>query len=512
MMNQRYRQIALAVGLGVATVGATAAAQQSQQGGARPDDPQIVSLIERTNRDARQFDRAVDLALGKNPNWPVNPTQIEDDVDQLVNELTDTTMHLQDHWTRRQVINTDVEDVLTRGARIDAFMRRNQLAASAEDSWLIVRRDLDELAHAFNVDWNWASPRMTPTPGPAYYNRLSGTYQLDRARSDNAQRIADQATRGLDPAERERVQRNLINRLEPPAFISLDRNGRTVRIASSLAPEGTFDIDGRSQTEPNAFGGVSTVRASLYGDELMVTTTGNRGSDFTLTFEPIDAGNTLRVTRRLDAAGLPAPVQAESFYRRTSEQPRWNLYNAPPSPPATGFLVPEGTVLVGRLSTALGSRTSRPGDRFSLTVSGPQPFQGAVIDGTVARVNGSNQPGRNDVIVDFDRISLRDGRTARFEGMITQVRTPDGTTIAIDTEGVVRSGQGRGDDAVQRGAIGAGIGAVLGAIIGGGKGAAIGAAAGAGAGAGSVYMEGRDLYLPRGTEVYVMAQTLRYRH
>jgi len=86
------------------------------------------------------------------------------------------------------------------------------------------------------------------------------------------------------------------------------------------------------------------------------------------------------------------------------------------------------------------------------------------------------------------------------------VRLPDGGTVRIDTDGVARGGA-RTRDVVGVGAIGAGIGAVIGALTGGGKGAAIGAAIGAGAGAGSVYVIGRDLNLPAGTEVQVIADT-----
>jgi hypothetical protein len=495
--------VALAV---IALTGAGAAQRIDQ-----PGDPRVLSLIDRTTRDAKTFDHNVDLAMGRDPNRPINPTPIEDDVDQFVNQLLDTAAHLRDHYVRRQVVNADVEEVLARGARIDTFMKRNQLASAAENSWLVVRADLDELARTFNVPWNWAMPRV-PSPGPDYYVRWSGTYQLDHTRSDNAARVADQATRGLDAAQRQRAQQNLTNRLEAPEYLALDRNGRTISIASSTAPRSTFDIDGQARTERSPAGAPITVRASFYGDQLMVTTTGSRGHDYTVTFEPLDGGRTLRVTRQLDVASLNQPVHADAFYHRTADQPQWNLYHGPVDlGPVEGYPVPDRTVLTARLNMPLGNRTSHQGDRFTLTVSEPAAFRGAEINGIVSKVNASNHPGRFDLIFDFDRIRLRDGRTGDFEGVLSQVRTPEGTVIAIDTEGVVRVDDGRGDEAFQRGTIGAAFGAIIGAIAGGGKGAAIGAAVGAGAGAGSVYAEGHDLYLPPGTQVTVIATTPRRR-
>jgi hypothetical protein len=168
--------------------------------------------------------------------------------------------------------------------------------------------------------------------------------------------------------------------------------------------------------------------------------------------------------------------------------------------------VPVGTTLTGHLNTALGSRTSRAGDRFSMTVDGPSAYQGATLEGVVTRVSAAG--GRNELIFDFDRIHFRDGRTDEFEGELSHVRTPDGKVIGVDTEGVVQAGNAKSKQAVQGGAIGAALGAIIGAVAGGGKGAAIGAAVGAGAGAGTVYAIGNVLDLPPGTEVQVVAEPI----
>jgi len=79
--------------------------------------------------------------------------------------------------------------------------------------------------------------------------RLSGTYQLDPTRSDNPQRIADQATRTMGAPQRDRAYQNLLARLDAPETISIDMHGRTVSIMSSTGPQLTFDADGRNHTE-----------------------------------------------------------------------------------------------------------------------------------------------------------------------------------------------------------------------------------------------------------------------
>lgn len=507
-MNIRTRCISAAVGLALALLGTTLAAQSGQY---RYADQQTLALLDRVNRDARQFDRAIDTAMGRNPDRPVNPTAIENDVDVLVTQLAETTMHLRDHYTRRQVVESDVHEVMVRGARIDQFMRRNQLAPDVENSWRALRGELDQVAQAFNLTWNWTSPNMDPVQGPPYYDRLEGTYQLDMSRSDDPARVAAQAARTLGAADRQRVEQMLTARLTPPEFLAIDRRGRSVSLASSDAPMATLDITGQPRSEQNPNGGTSTVRAEFYGDQLSVTTTGNRGRDFTVTFEPLENGNGLIVTRSIEVGALTTPVTSQSTYRRTSDHADWSIFReptTPPPPPRGGGagigIVPSGTVVTGRLNTPLGSRTSHQGDRFTMTVTSAGRFQGATLEGFVARAGAG--PGRNELIFDFDTIRTRDGRTSEFEGVVSTVRTPDGRLIRVDREGDVQAGASRGDQAVRGGAVGATIGALIGAIANGGKGAAIGAAVGGGLVGGTIYATGADLDLPRGTEIEIISQ------
>jgi hypothetical protein len=363
---------------------------------------------------------------------------------------------------------------------------------------------------------------------------MSGTYELERTRSDNPQGAADEATRSLPPERRDRVYQSLINRLEPPATIAIDRNGVTVTISSSRGPRATFDADGRTRDEVGPNGRAISTRAEFTGDRLSVSTSGNRGSDFQVTFEPLNNGTGLRVTRSLDSEELGRPITVQSYYRRIATEPRWDLFAGdsrpdsaygtgsgsgyPPvpayAPPTGDFVVPDGTRLIAMLDTPLSTRTSRSGERFTMTVRGPGQFGGARIDGVVSRVNPYQQASNTaDMMVNFETIHLRDGRTSEFRAILNSVRTPDGATLRVDVEGGVRDVT-TNDTRIEHGAIGAAVGAIIGAIAGGGKGAAVGAAVGAvvGASGGVILVEGRDqLDLPPGTEVTITATAPRYR-
>jgi hypothetical protein len=321
--------------------------------------------------------------------------------------------------------------------------------------------------------------------------------------------VIDQALRSLPYQERQQTREQLMRRLEAPEQIAIDVRGRTVTLASSRAPQISFDADGRERTETTATGRTIQMRSTLSADQLAVTTTGDQNNEFNVTFNSIDNGRRLRVTRRV-YADLNTPVEIQSYYDRTSGVAQFNIYNGPQNYPTAentnDFLLRSGETVVAELNDPLATNTSRNGDRFTATVRLPEQYAGATIEGHVSNVQRSGRmTGRSEMTFEFDRIRLRDGRSYRFAGILQTVQTPNGDTARIDNEGAIRE-DSQSQKTVERAAIGTAIGAIIGAIAGGGKGAAIGAVVGAGGGAGSVYVQGQtDLALPRGTEITVQA-------
>jgi hypothetical protein len=391
--------------------------------------------------------------------------------------------------------------------------------------------------------------RRAPAPPAANASdaRMTGVFRIDARASADPSQIARRATENLPPEEQQRLMDDLVARLNAPPQIAVQRRGRTFDIASTRAPRITFDADGQTHTEPAADGHTVRTRAVVYGDSLMITSRGGIDDEFSVNFDAVEGGRRLRVTRRIYEQGLTQPVVVQSFYDRVSQVARFSIYgepvpapvaetarderqpprrttsapaprttqpqqqppvirrNEPPRPVDTGFYIGDNARFVGTLDRDLSTQATREGDPFTLTVREPASFEGAVIDGRVARIErGGTLSGRAGMTLEFQRITLRDGRTADFAGYIEDVRPSGGEDVRVDNEarGNVEGGNSQTDRTVQRAAIGAAVGAIIGAIANGGKGAAIGAAVGAGAGLGSVYVQGRDdLELPRGTEI-----------
>jgi hypothetical protein len=168
-------------------------------------------------------------------------------------------------------------------------------------------------------------------------------------------------------------------------------------------------------------------------------------------------------------------------------------------------LVPEGVLLRIRLETRLTTETNREGDRFTARVIEPGEYEGAVIQGRVAKIERSGRmAGRTEMALDFDAITLRNGRSGPFQAQIEKVFATE-SVKSVDGEGNIESASKTNETEI-RSIGGAVLGAIIGSIAGGGKGAAIGAIIGAGAGAGSVYVQGdKDLILEPGAQMIVRA-------
>lgn len=164
--------------------------------------------------------------------------------------------------------------------------------------------------------------------------------------------------------------------------------------------------------------------------------------------------------------------------------------------------IPTGTEMKIRLETEIDTKTARDGDKFTAMVETPSAYQGASVEGHVARVKKSGKlTGTTELSLDFDTIRLRSGENIIFDAQVVTVYGED--SKKVDEEGNVKSGSQGKTTAIRSGG-GAAAGAVIGAIAGGGKGAAIGAIVGGAAGAGSVLIQGsKKVKLESGTEMLI---------
>lgn len=165
--------------------------------------------------------------------------------------------------------------------------------------------------------------------------------------------------------------------------------------------------------------------------------------------------------------------------------------------------IPRGTQMKIRLETAIDTKESKDGDRFTAVVLTPSQYADATVEGHVAKIEKSGKlTGKTELSLAFDRIKLRSGESLAFDAQVIEV-IGEKSAKKVDEEGNIESGSKGKTTAIRSGG-GAAAGAVIGAIAGGGKGAAIGAAIGGAAGAGSTYIQGSNkVKLDAGTEIVI---------
>jgi len=162
--------------------------------------------------------------------------------------------------------------------------------------------------------------------------------------------------------------------------------------------------------------------------------------------------------------------------------------SSPLAPPAPVELeVPRGTLLSVRLNHAVGTASSRPGDRFTAVLSQSITVgnhillpRGSEVSGTVRECGPSGRlKGRAVVSLVLDRIDAGGNSYVLAAAPVTRVSAGH----------VTRNWSLIGG--------GSGVGALIGGLAGGGTGALIGAGAGAAAGTAGAALSGqRHLTLP----------------
>jgi hypothetical protein len=153
---------------------------------------------------------------------------------------------------------------------------------------------------------------------------------------------------------------------------------------------------------------------------------------------------------------------------------------------AKPLVVPADTMISAVLDQTVSSKTSKSGDKFSVTVQAPIEVDGKVAIPKGARANG---------------IVKNSQAAGRFKGGASLALTLTSITVnakeyELQTSAAMSSTKGKGKRTAVMVGGGAAGGAGIGAIAGGGKGAAIGALVGAAAGTGGAGFTGnRDITL-----------------
>jgi Rad3-related DNA helicase len=118
----------------------------------RLSEREMKELLSRIDKQSEVFRGSLKRAMNHSR---LDDTKAEDRINDFVKDFSEATDRLKHRYSDKRTASADVEEVLSRAARIDDFMTRHELSHQAESDWAALRSNLDSLADAYNVTWSW---------------------------------------------------------------------------------------------------------------------------------------------------------------------------------------------------------------------------------------------------------------------------------------------------------------------------------------------------------------------
>jgi predicted metalloprotease len=146
---------AMLISISLAGLFITANAQQPY----RMSERELKNLLSRIDKGAERFRSSLDKSLDKSR---FDGTKAEDNINKFIKDFVEATDTLKSRFNDERAATGSVEEVLRRAASIDNFMLRHRLRPRAQEDWLMLRNNLDELARAYNVSWDWTGLTSRP--------------------------------------------------------------------------------------------------------------------------------------------------------------------------------------------------------------------------------------------------------------------------------------------------------------------------------------------------------------
>ncbi len=125
----------------------------------RITDREVARLLDRIRSKTNTFRDSLKKALNRSR---LDRTQREENINDYVKAFEQETKRLDDHFDHHKSTVADVDSVLQRASRINSFMTLHPLDARVQGDWATLRADLEQLANACNISWQWGGEFRTP--------------------------------------------------------------------------------------------------------------------------------------------------------------------------------------------------------------------------------------------------------------------------------------------------------------------------------------------------------------
>lgn len=155
-MNKSKRILVVFVLFALAVIGISV---QGQQQSNRNADRQVSSILQRLEKNSNKFRNSLNLAL---VNGRIDETRPQNDINTFEPAFSSAMDQFNDRFTHRQAAAADVQNILQKALPVNGFMSRNRLNLHVQNDWTAVRTDLNALANAYGVSWQWNQQTLPP--------------------------------------------------------------------------------------------------------------------------------------------------------------------------------------------------------------------------------------------------------------------------------------------------------------------------------------------------------------
>jgi hypothetical protein len=125
---------------------------QAQQKTNRNNTRQVGNMLQRLERSTSKFRNSVNVALVQGS---VDQTQPQNDISTFQPGFELAISKFRDQFTRRLAVASDVESILQKATPLNNFITQHPLTSRVKNDWRSVVTDLNKLASAYGVGWQW---------------------------------------------------------------------------------------------------------------------------------------------------------------------------------------------------------------------------------------------------------------------------------------------------------------------------------------------------------------------
>ncbi len=155
-MKNSKRIVSVLILFALAIIGVSA---QAQRQSSRAATRQISVILQRLDRSTNTFRDSLNRALVSDR---IDETRPQNDINSFEPAFESALDQFRERFNSRRATAADAQNILQKASPVNGFMTRNRLNAQVQNAWAQVRTDLNALANAYGVRWQWNQPTLPP--------------------------------------------------------------------------------------------------------------------------------------------------------------------------------------------------------------------------------------------------------------------------------------------------------------------------------------------------------------